>query len=134
MSARRRILLRNMIAFAVLLLPAVVLGTPVYSAAPVTAVAVTTTADIVDGAVSSLTALSDNPGDDSSISLREALFAAEATPAGPVLRITFSLVASDPGYDQATGTWRIREKMCHRLSTGATTSRMTITATRSVSP
>ncbi len=107
MSARRRVLLRNIALFAALLLPIVVLFTPTYSAAAVTTVAVTTTADSVDGDVGSLMLLDASPGPDNAISLREALLAAEATPAGDPIRITFNLSTNDHGYDLASGTWRI---------------------------
>ncbi len=69
--------------------------------ADVGALVVTTTADLVDGDTSSITALRANPGDDGAISLREALLAANATPNvdGPD-RIRFDL----PGAGAATIT------------------------------
>jgi parallel beta-helix repeat protein len=59
----------------------------------------------VDGAVSSVTALRNNPGADGDISLREALLATNATAAGATLTIAFAIPMSDDGY--ADGMWTI---------------------------
>ncbi len=67
-------------------------------------VAVTTTADRVDGAVSSLTALRNNPGVDGAVSLREALLATNATTSELDVVITFNIPASDASYDGSTWT------------------------------
>ena len=69
---------------------------------------VTTTSDTVDGDVSSFEALIDDPGADGAISLREALLATNATPAGVPLVICFEIPTTDAGYQPADGTWRIR--------------------------
>lgn len=70
-------------------------------------VAVTTTADTVDGATNSFAILNSQPGPDGAISLREAMLAANAIQAGSPLTITFSIAPSDPGYNSASGTWTI---------------------------
>jgi parallel beta-helix repeat protein len=106
MSAKWRILLRNSAFITVFLLPLVVAAQAAFAVGPAI-IAVTTTNDVVDGAVSSLTALSGNAGPDGRVSLREAMLAAEATPPGETLRITFNLPLNDPGYETASGTWRI---------------------------
>lgn len=71
------------------------------------AVAVTTTSDTVDGTVTSLSALSSNPGPDNVVSLREALLAANATSGTNTLTISFAIPAADPGYDAQTNTWHV---------------------------
>jgi len=68
---------------------------------------VTTSADVVDGDVSSLAALAIHPGADRKISLREAILATNATPVAGALTIAFDLPMSDSGYDAATSTWTI---------------------------
>ena len=73
-------------------------NTSEFSAA-VTAVdslAVTTTADVVDGATTSVTALIANPGADGRISLREAIQAANATAGTDTVR--FAIPLSDPNH------------------------------------
>lgn len=71
-------------------------------------IAVTTTADIVDGNTANFTTLASQPGNDQAISLREALLAANATlPVTLPLTITFNLPLTDPGYDNSTDTWMI---------------------------
>jgi parallel beta-helix repeat protein len=108
MSANRRRLLRISIILAAFLLPIVVAMRSVFAAGQLSTISVTTSADTVDGTTSSFLALSNDPGVDAAISLREAILAAEATPIGTTLQITFDLPLSDPGYDSASGTWLIR--------------------------
>jgi parallel beta-helix repeat protein len=69
---------------------------------------VTTTRDILDGSTQSIASLNSDPGPDERISLREALLAAEATPVGEDLRVSFAIPTLDPGYDASTQTWLIR--------------------------
>jgi titin len=62
-------------------------------------VAVTTTADVVDGNTSTFSTLNSQPGADGAISMREALLAANTTPTTTLeLTITFSLPITDTGY------------------------------------
>jgi parallel beta-helix repeat protein len=68
-------------------------------------IAVTTTDDRVDGAVSSLADLRNDPGADGAVSLREALLAANATPPGAAVTIAFSIPLTDAGY--SNGMWTI---------------------------
>lgn len=70
-------------------------------------VVVTTTSETVDGDTSSFANLNAQPGPDGAISLREAMLAANATPAGPSLTIAFAIPTSDGGYDSGSGTWKI---------------------------
>src|SRR5438105_2740392 len=70
-------------------------------------VAVTTTADVVDGDTSSFASLSSQPGSDTAISLREAILAANQIQAGPPITITFNIPSSDLGYDSSSGVWTI---------------------------
>ncbi len=71
-----------------------------------TLVTVTTSSDVADGNVSSLAALSSQPGADGAISLREAILAANATSAATgVLTIAFNLPNSDLGRNAAKSTW-----------------------------
>jgi parallel beta-helix repeat protein len=80
----------------------------VVSASPENTLAVTTTADVVDGNTSSFSALNGEPGPDGAISLREALLSANATPTATLdLTITFSIPITDSGHDQASDTWTI---------------------------
>lgn len=67
----------------------------------------TTSSDAADGNVTSLSALSGQPGADGGISLREAILAANATSVAGALTIAFDLPTSDPGYNSANGTWTI---------------------------
>ena len=80
---------------------------PIHSAmAAPKSIAVTTSKDIVDASnVSSLTALQQSPGPDGRISLREAMLAAEATPPGDAIQISFNI--SPAFMDVQTKTWEI---------------------------
>ncbi len=78
---------------------------PAAVAAAPSLIAVTTTADTVDGSTSSLSALIANPGPDAGVSLREAISAANNTAPGGMLTVTFALSDSDPGY--ANGVWTV---------------------------
>jgi parallel beta-helix repeat protein len=75
---------------------------------PATETVITTSRDILDGDTQSIASLNADPGADGRISLREALMAAEATPDGSDLRISFAIPALDPNYDPSTQTWRIK--------------------------
>lgn len=68
---------------------------------------VTTTADLVNGNVASFVALAADPGADGAISLREAITAANGTPPGTDLTISFAIPPGDPGYDDDVSTIRI---------------------------
>jgi parallel beta-helix repeat protein len=68
---------------------------------------VTTSSDVADGNVTSLTLLSSQPGSDGKISLREAILATNATSSAGVLTIAFNLPTSDHGYDSQNATWTI---------------------------
>lgn len=68
-------------------------------------IAVTTIYDLVDGNVSSLTALQQNNGADGRVSLREAMLASEATPPGDQIQISFNI--SPAFMDVETKTWEI---------------------------
>jgi parallel beta-helix repeat protein len=102
----RRALLRWVIFLLLATLPVIptraasnLHGARVVSASPENTVAVTTTADLVDGDTSSFSTLNSQPGADGAISLREALLAANATPTATLdLTITFSIPITDTGY------------------------------------
>jgi CSLREA domain-containing protein len=69
---------------------------------------VDTTADVLDGATTSIAALVANKGADGRISLREAITAANASVNGTAPdRIGFAIPTSDAGYNAGTGVFRI---------------------------
>jgi len=70
-------------------------------------VAVTSSSDVADGNVTSLSALAGQPGIDGKISLREAILATNATSVAGALTIAFDLPTSDPGYRSSNATWTI---------------------------
>ncbi len=77
------------------------------SASDTRIITITTTLDELNGDTSSFEDLIDDPGG-AGISLREALTAANAEPAGPLLRIHFAIPDSDSGYESRAMIWRIR--------------------------
>jgi parallel beta-helix repeat protein len=66
---------------------------------------VTTTSDVVDGNVSSVTALNTNKGSDGHISLREAILATNNTTGKNVIH--FNIPQTDNGYNSTNGVWVI---------------------------
>jgi parallel beta-helix repeat protein len=82
-------------------------SSPLSQASAANQVTVTTTSDEADGDVTSFAALADDPGPDSAVSLREALEAANNTPAGPRLTIGFAIPTDDLGYDYVREVWPI---------------------------
>ncbi|HHY48712.1 MAG TPA: right-handed parallel beta-helix repeat-containing protein, partial [Alphaproteobacteria bacterium] len=90
---------------------------------PAVTATVTTSADTLGGDTSSFAALSASPGPDGAISLREAITAANNTPAsaGPLL-ISFDISPNDPNHDAARGVWTIYlDSALPPLSRGAIT-------------
>jgi len=76
------------------------------AASEITSIAITSTSDVADGDTTSFAALTDQPGADGVITLREALLASN-TMAAAALTIAFNIPTTDPGYTSATGTWTI---------------------------
>jgi parallel beta-helix repeat protein len=108
MPAQQRTRGKNTTALllATLLLAGMIFG-PRQSAAAISKVTVTTTADTVDGNTASFAALAGNKGADGAVSLREALTAANS-PSNPTeLLIDFDIPAADPGHNAARGVWLI---------------------------